>query len=65
MRPIRVLSVEDERDDVELIKEALAAGGLPATFQRVDSPTTLAAALRDHDFDVVLIDYVMPRFDGV
>ena len=62
---LRVLAVEDQRDDVELISAALSAGGVEASIQRVDSSTTLTAALSTHDYDIVLVDFVMPRFDGV
>jgi CheY-like chemotaxis protein len=63
--PVRVLAVEDERDDIELIGEMLASDGIQASILRVDSSPTLEFALTNNEFDLVLIDYVMPRFDGV
>jgi len=63
-RPIRVLIVEDSADDALLMAHALRNGGYDPAFEVVDTPEAMAAALDKQTWDVVLVDYVMPRFSA-
>ena len=45
IQPIRVLLVEDSPDDAELTVRALRRGGLDPTYERVDTPEAMRAAL--------------------
>jgi len=60
---IRLLSVEDNPDDVELMSIALerADPHRHYTLHRVDDATTFVDALQQ-EYDVVLCDFNMPRF---
>ena len=61
---LRVLLVEDNGSDAEMVTRALR--GLDATLhvQRVDSEAQLRAALSSFDPHIVLSDYSMPGFSG-
>ncbi len=63
--PLRVLHLEDSKNDAELVAAALEDGGLDCAIALVDRRDTFAAALREGAFDVVLIDYRLPHFDGL
>ena len=63
--PRRILIVDDSPDDAELATQALRRGGCNLTYQRVDTPEAMRAALEQADWDVVIADYSMPRFDGL
>jgi CheY-like chemotaxis protein len=63
--PLRVLVVDDSPDDAELIGRALSRGGFAAECVRVDTPTTVAAALKACErWDVVACDVRMPHLDA-
>jgi nitrogen-specific signal transduction histidine kinase/DNA-binding response OmpR family regulator len=63
--PLRILFVEDNEDDVALLLRALRSGGFEPTSQRVDSADALRHVLRNEEWDVVISDYSMPRFNGM
>lgn len=62
--PLRVLIVDDSPLDAELVLRELRKGYTP-TFSRVDTPETLDTALDEGEWDIVISDYVMPRFSGL
>jgi len=64
-RPLRVLIVEDSEDDALLMLHELRRGEYDPTYERVETPQTLRAALNRQTWDVVLSDYVMPHFSGL
>ena len=59
--PLRVLIVEDQPDDAELIAEYLRDAGLTAVWERVDTEASFAAKL-DAGFDLIIADYHLPQF---
>jgi signal transduction histidine kinase/CheY-like chemotaxis protein len=61
----RVLLLEDELLDAELIAAALAADDLRPAIQRVDTLDDSEAALADGEIDLILADYQLPRFGGL
>lgn len=61
---LRVLIVEDFEDDALLMVRELARNGYHVDFLRVDSPESMAAALRSRSWDIVLSDHSMPRFNA-
>ena len=60
---LRVLIVEDSMDDVLLLQRELRRGGYDTSARRVQDAASLAAALADDTWDLVLCDYVVPGLD--
>jgi len=64
-RPLRALVVEDSEDDARLVVRQLERGGFDVEFARVDTPETMADALKGSNWDVVLSDHSMPHFNSI
>src|SRR4051812_35734625 len=62
---LRILHLEDDRPDAELIRRILMAEGLLREVVQVDAGDTFQAALCDQQFDCILSDYTLPSFDGM
>ena len=62
--PLRVLIVEDSVDDTLLIAAELQRGGLDPVFERVETASSMQAALEVHDWDLIVCDYSMPHLAG-
>jgi PAS domain S-box-containing protein len=62
--PLRVLYLEDDIRDVELVQDTLAADGITCQVRRVETETDFLAALDEGDFEIILADYTLPGFDG-
>ncbi len=60
---LRVLLVEDDRDEAEVLQAALEREGLSVSLA-YDGAQGLDQALRDHP-DVVITDLIMPVLDGL
>jgi DNA-binding NtrC family response regulator len=63
--PLRILSLEDDPNDTELIRELLEAEDIACEVTRVDTQTALAASLEQGGIDLILADYTLPSFDGL
>ena len=63
-RPLRVLLVEDDPDDVPLLLRELQRAGYDVLHHRVDTEAGLREALAGQEWDVVLTDCILPGFDG-
>jgi PAS domain S-box-containing protein len=63
-QPLRALIVEDCEDDAVLIIRQLRRGGYAVVHERVDSQTSMAAALQNHTWDIVIADYNLPYFSA-
>ncbi|MHB1131506.1 MAG: PAS domain S-box protein [Chloroflexota bacterium] len=61
---LRVLILEDNPADANLILDQLRRDGFEVVWQRVESGEDYADALTP-DLDVVLADYSLPRFDAL
>jgi signal transduction histidine kinase len=61
--PLRVLIVEDNEDDAELLLHQLRRGGYEPEHQRVDTPEAMKAAL-EQPWDIVVSDWAMPHFSA-
>jgi len=60
---MNVLLVDDSEDECFLLEDELAQGGLSPEIQRVDNESDMETALAvDNEWDIVLIDYMMPDF---
>src|SRR5438093_1562531 len=61
---IRILIVDDSENDTVLLLDQLRCSGYDPTFERVDTPEAMHAALDQQAWDLILADYAMPRFSG-
>jgi PAS domain S-box-containing protein len=61
---LRLLIVEDSRDDALLVVRELQRAGYQLHVERVDSAPALQAALDRETWDVVIADHSMPGFSG-
>ncbi len=66
MKPnLRILLLEDDVADAELIKYALSQSGLPHLLERVDGREDYLQSLEKDKPDLILSDYHLPGFDGL
>jgi len=64
-RKIRVLVVEDNASDSELMLHALKTGGFESDAEVVQAPADFADRIRSNKYDIVLADYRLPGWDGM
>jgi PAS domain S-box-containing protein len=65
--PLRLLVLEDNRDDAELAIAILEKAGYVCRWERVESEAGFVASLAraGTDYDLILADYRLPAFDGL
>lgn len=63
-KPLRVLLVEDSKDDADLILFELNEGGFDTVCERVETETAMRAAMTGGSWDVVLSDFNLPQFSS-
>lgn len=63
-KPLRVLIVGDSENDASLILKALKRGGYSPASEQVKTPSTMASALMESEWDVVIADYRLLRFSA-
>jgi PAS domain S-box-containing protein len=63
--PLRILHLEDEVRDAELIQTILEDAGIPCDVTHVDNEADFRSALGLGGFDLILADYTLPSFDGI
>jgi two-component system sensor histidine kinase UhpB len=63
--PLRVLMVEDSEDDAFMLERELKRGGYEPVYQRVQTARDMAAQLKEQEWDIVISDYIMPKFNGL
>ena len=62
---MRILHLEDDPKDAELIQSTLEGEGITCEVTRVDTPAAFRRSLEQGGFELVLADYTVPGFDGV
>lgn len=62
---LRILHLEDNRFDAELIHQILSAQGMMCEVVRVDKAADFAAALGQGPFDLIISDYTLPSYNGL
>jgi len=63
-QPLRVLILEDNPNDAELVVRELRRAGFEPDWRRADTEKEYLANLNG-DFDLILSDYAMPEFDAM
>jgi PAS domain S-box-containing protein len=62
---VRILYLEDDPRDAELVQETLANDGIRCQVTRVETEADFIASLEQGVFDLILADYTLPSFDGL
>src|SRR5919106_517012 len=63
--PLRILHLEDDAKDAELLQAMLEAEGIASHVTRVDSQADFLASIEHGGFDLILTDHTLPSFDGL
>ncbi len=61
---MRILHLEDNQRDAELVQALLAADGLACDLQVIQSREELTSALDRERFDLIISDFSLPSYDG-
>jgi PAS domain S-box-containing protein len=62
---LRILFLEDEPKDAEIVQAILEVEGIVCDIARADTETDFLAFLQEGGFDLILADYTLPLFDGI
>jgi two-component system, cell cycle sensor histidine kinase and response regulator CckA len=62
---IRILHLEDNRKDAELLRALLAEDGLTCEIVRVESRGEFESSLNQDGFDLIISDFTLPSYDGL
>src|SRR5439155_312738 len=62
---LRVLLVEDNPADIELVSRELRRGGFDLTMDVVETEEEFTARVRSNSYQVVLADYNLPQWRGL
>jgi PAS domain S-box-containing protein len=62
---LRILYLEDEPKDAELVQASLEAEGIACEVTRADTQADFLTFLQQRGFDLILADYTLPLFDGI
>ena len=63
--PLRILLLEDDAHDAELIHLSLEADHIVCDVARVQTRAKFLAGLEDSGIELILADYKLPSFDGL
>lgn len=62
---LRVLFVEDDPGDIELISHALERGGFVPEYDIADTAESFIAHIQKETYDVILADFNLPSWNGM
>ncbi len=62
---LRLLVVEDEPADVELMLRCLRKGNIEASADVAQTEQEFTERLRRHSYDLILADYKLPNWNGM
>src|SRR2546430_12579781 len=64
-RPLRILHLEDNSGDAELIRALLEAEGFAVAVSQASTENGFTALMEQGIFDLILSDFTLPSFDGM
>src|SRR5713101_1183638 len=62
---MKVLHLEDDRNDAELVRSTLSTHGIASDVLRVQTREEFVAAVEGAEFDLIFSDFTLPAFDGM
>lgn len=65
MKSVNFLIIEDNDSDYELLVRTIKKHDINASFLRVQNAQEMKDAIDNNKFDVVVSDYILPRFTGL
>jgi signal transduction histidine kinase len=65
LRRIKILMLEDQEDDADLVKRSLRKGGIEFEAVRVDDRVEFEKALENFKPDAILSDHALPQFNSI
>lgn len=65
MRPLRILHLEDNCIDAELVERELRQAGIEFQARRVEMESSFLKGLREFKPELILADYSLPSYDGL
>ncbi|GAB4507509.1 MAG: hypothetical protein Tsb0026_03260 [Sulfuricaulis sp.] len=63
-KQLKLLLIEDSKDDAELLLAELRRGGFVPDAKRIETPEEMRASLQESHWDLIVADYTMPRFSA-
>ncbi|MBI2765801.1 MAG: response regulator [Chloroflexi bacterium] len=63
--PLRLLLVEDSRDDAELVVRRLERSGFEIDLALAETEQQLRGTLAERTFDIIISDFSLPNFTGI
>ena len=64
-KPLKVLLIEDSEDDAFLLTRKLKIDGFDPEITRVDTGEKLREEILKKNWDVIISDFALPKFDGI
>jgi PAS domain S-box-containing protein len=61
---LRILYLEDDENDVELVRVQLANAGFECDIKTAQNRDEYSSALEESQFDLIFSDFTLPSFDG-
>jgi len=65
MMKLRILHIEDDPKDFELIRQKVKSEGIDCEALRVDTRKQVLDAVEQAKYDIILCDYTIPSYDGL
>jgi DNA-binding response OmpR family regulator len=62
---LRLLHLEDDDADADIVRKTLQHEGVICTVTRVETEADFRSSLAQGGFDLILADYTLPEFDGI
>src|SRR5262245_31589283 len=62
---LRILHLEDDPHDAELVRAALEDEGLSCEITRVETQSAFRSLLEQDGLGLILVDFTLPSFDGI
>ena len=64
-KPMKILLIDDLEYEAGLLIREIKHGGYDPVYERVETAEAMNAALEKQQWDLIISDYVMPRFSGL